>query len=78
MIGLRWTIDGGAAGVGVDGVENAAETLALVVNAAGADEGLDGDGGSGFGAFGAASGMALRDGGVSGAPNDAECGCRRC
>jgi hypothetical protein len=58
--------------VGVDGVEKAAETLPLVVNAAGADEGFDGDGGSGFGALGVASGIALRDGGVSGAPNDVE------
>jgi hypothetical protein len=72
LIGFRWTIDGGAAGV--DGVENAAETFALLVKAAGAEDAFDGDGGSGFGALGAASGIALRDGGVSGAPNDIDIG----
>lgn len=45
-----------------------------MVNAAGADDVFCGDGGSGFGAFGAASGIALRDGGVSGAPNDNDFG----
>jgi hypothetical protein len=59
LIGLRCTTAGG--GVGVDGVENAADTLPLAVNA--------GDGVAGFG--GAGSGIAPRDGGVSGAPKGA-------
>lgn len=55
----------------MDGVENAAETLPLAVNAAGDEGAFGGEGGSGIVAFGAASGIALRDGGVSGAPKDA-------
>lgn len=61
MIGLRWTAAG--AGAGVDGVENAADRLPLVVS----DVGVAGRD-AGAGAVGGCSGMDVRDGGVSGAP----------
>jgi len=57
LIGLRCTTAG--EGAGVDGVENAADTFPLAVNAGG-DDAFGGEGGSG---------MLLRDGGVRGAPN---------
>src|SRR5688572_23003067 len=61
LIGFRCTIAG--AGAGVDGVENAADTFPLGVNTGAAA--------AGFSAGGAVSGIVVRDGGVSGAPNDA-------
>ena len=61
MIGFRWTEAG--ADAGVDGVENAADTLPLAVNA-----------GGGVGLGGGSSGMLVREGGVSGAPNAASIG----
>lgn len=60
MIGFRCTTAG--AGAGVDGVENAADTLPVAAKAGG--------GKAVFGA-GGGSGIVVRDGGVSGAPNDA-------
>lgn len=62
LIGLRWTAAG--AGAGVDGVENAADRLPVVVN----DDGVAGRG-AGGGGSGGGSGIDVRDGGVSGAPN---------
>ena len=59
LIGFLWT---GVAGAGVDGVENAADTLPLAPNATGGVAGLDGVGDCGIAALG---------GGVSGAPNEA-------
>lgn len=50
------------AGAGVDGVENAAETLPPVAKAGGGVNVFEGGGGSG---------IAVREGGVKGAPNDA-------
>jgi len=62
LIGLRCTTAGG--GVGVDGVEKAAATLPPAAKAGGVGEPFaGGDGGSG---------IAVRIGGVSGAPNDAD------
>ena len=58
LMGLRWMAAGG--GAGVDGVEKAADTLALDVNG----DGVAGRGGGGSGG----SGIDTRDGGVSGAP----------
>lgn len=60
MIGFLCTT--GDAGAGVDGVENAADTLPLTPNAGGVDAGFDGVG------DGEIVGL---DGGVSGAPNEA-------
>jgi hypothetical protein len=57
LIGLRCTAAGG--GAGVDGVENAADTLLVVVRFDGVAD-LGGGGGSG---------IEVREGGVSGAPN---------
>jgi hypothetical protein len=59
LIGFRCTTAGG--GAGVDGVEKAAETLPVGVNAGGAAWGF------GVGVA-AGAGIAGRDGGVSGAP----------
>lgn len=55
LIGLRWTAAGG--GAGVDGVENAADTLLVVVRFDGVAD------------LGGGSGIDVREGGVSGAPN---------
>jgi hypothetical protein len=59
LIGFRWTVAGG--GAGVDGVENAADTLPLVVSG---DTGVALGGSDG-------SGIDVREGGVRGAPNNA-------
>lgn len=61
MIGFRWT--DADADAGVDGVEKAADTLPLAVNVGGV---------AGLGCGG--SGMLVREGGVSGAPNVASIG----
>jgi hypothetical protein len=63
LIGFLCTTAGARAGV--DGVDNAADTLALEVNAGGVVVPFGGAGGSG---------IVGRDGGVSGAPNDAAIG----
>ena len=64
MIGLRWTAAG--AGAGVDGVENAADKLPVVVK----DDGVAGRGaGAGVGVGVGGSAIDVRGGGVSGAPN---------
>lgn len=63
LIGFLCTTAGARAGV--DGVDNAADTLAVVVNAGGVAVPVGGAGGSG---------IADRGGGVRGAPNDAAIG----
>lgn len=62
-MGLRWTAAGPEAGV--DGVENAAETLPPVLS----DDGVADLGAEGGGGDAAGSGIDVRDGGVRGAPN---------
>jgi hypothetical protein len=60
LIGFRCTT--GVAGAGVDGVENAADTLLPALTAGGNDVAFGVDGGAG---------IVVLDGGVRGAPNDA-------
>lgn len=60
LIGFRWTTAGD--GAGVEGVENAADTFPLGVNAGGAACGFGVGDATGCGTTG-------REGGVSGAPN---------
>lgn len=62
LIGLRWTAAGPDAGV--DGVENAADTLPPVVS----DDGVA-DLGADVGGDGGGTGIDVRGGGVRGAPN---------